>query len=47
VPALVNLATAQTGLGRLKPARATLQRALQLEPNNRQALALRARIGDR
>ncbi|HEX5052182.1 MAG TPA: tetratricopeptide repeat protein [Planctomycetota bacterium] len=45
VPGLVGLATAQANLGQIEQARATLQRALQREPGDAQALALRARLG--
>lgn len=47
VPGLVGLATAQTELGQLEAARATVQRALQLEPGNAAALALQVRLGGR
>jgi tetratricopeptide (TPR) repeat protein len=46
-PGLVGLATAQLELGELAAARSTLQRALQAEPGNAQALALQARLDGR
>jgi Tfp pilus assembly protein PilF len=41
----VGLAAAEAGLGQLDQARAAVQQALQHEPGNAQALALRARLG--
>ena len=42
---MVGLATAQTELGQVDQARAMLQRALALVPNDPKALALKARLG--
>lgn len=45
VKGMIGLATAQAELGQREQARATLQRALQREPANAQALALQSRLG--
>lgn len=44
VPGLLGLARAQCELGQTEAARATLQRILQLEPNNLAALGLQSRL---
>ena len=42
---MLGLAKAQAELGRVGQARTTLQRVLQLTPNDPEALALKARLG--
>jgi tetratricopeptide (TPR) repeat protein len=44
VPGLLGLATARTGMGQHESARTTLQRVLEREPGNPQALELQARL---